>query len=118
MEYAIENVCVAPGLYFNAVLVPSCRKVCLLSHRTVPNEASDHRAASENPPLAEGGSLLVVPRRRHVHVIVAGVWLLKSKQKAVQGPTYLRIGAKTNVYFTGYFTPPSRSRDLQLLASM
>ena len=28
----------------------SARKVCLLSHRTVPNEAGDHRAANE-PPL-------------------------------------------------------------------
>ena len=30
-------------------------KSFLLSHRTVPNEAGDHRAASE-PPLAGGGS--------------------------------------------------------------
>ena len=29
------------------------RKVFLLSHRTVPNEAGDHRAASE-PPLGRG----------------------------------------------------------------
>jgi len=32
-----------------------CREVFLLSHRTVPNEAGDHRAAL-SPPLAGGGS--------------------------------------------------------------
>jgi hypothetical protein len=38
----------------------------LLSHRTVPNEAGDHRATSELP-LAEGGSLTPPSPTSYVH---------------------------------------------------
>jgi len=47
------------------------RKVCLLSHRTVPNEAGDHRAASEPPPWQRAVRLkpgLKPPNERPPHI--------------------------------------------------
>ena len=55
----------------------SVRKVFLLSHRTVPNEAGDHRAAL-NSLLAEGGSL--TPPTSHPH-----------KYNGLYGPGYISV---------------------------
>jgi len=51
------------------LLVPySYYKSFRLSHRTVPNEAGDHRAA-RTPPLAEGGSFATpLPSGPHKYI--------------------------------------------------
>jgi hypothetical protein len=53
--------------YYLYILSRHDRKVGLLSHRTVPNEAGDHRAARTPPcALAEGGSFATPYERTRV----------------------------------------------------